>query len=481
MENEDKINGAQHQAADNEAGKTSRRQFLKAAGLGVAGAAALAAGGSHLGLFPGRGEVKSALPDIKETTYRLNPKNGDKVSLLGFGCMRFPVLPEATAPNSPQIDEAASFRLIDRALEAGVNFFDTSWLYHGGQSEVVMGRALKRHPRDSYFISDKMPPVNPDLAQAKEIFQGHLDRLQTDYIDYYLLHSLSTKEGYQTVYERNGVLDYLLEEKAAGRIRNLGWSFHGDEECLDYVLGLPQEWDFAMLQLNYHDLLHEYEPQSFVASRLAAPATPKWAFERLKPTGIPLLVMEPLLGGRLARLSRKALTILQQERPQDSAASWAFRYVGSLPNVLSVLSGMTYLEHLEDNLRTYGPLEPLSDRELAVLQKALATFISQEVVRCTTCGYCTPCRYGIDIPGVFSHFNRCVDDDRIPRGERNADYERARRAYLVGYDRSVTELAQAERCTGCNECLPRCPQRLDIPGELARLGRFAEQLRNEVA
>lgn len=462
--------------------KPARRRFLKAAGVGAASVAALAAGGNALGLFSSGKQSKASRPEITETTYRVNPKNGDKISLLGFGCMRFPVLPSATAPNSTEIDEAASFRLVDRALEVGVNYFDTGWRYHGGASEVVMGKALKRHPRDSYFMSDKMPPMGQDLAQAKEIFETQLQRLQTDYIDYYMLHSLTTKAEYQRLYEQNGILDYLLEQKAQGRIRNLGWSFHGDKECLEYVLNLPQEWDFALVQLNYHDLMHEYEVQPFVARSLSAPpAEPKWVFERMLKTDIPMLVMEPLLGGRLARLNKKALTVLQQERPQDSAAAWAFRYVGSLPQVMCVLSGMTYMEHLEDNLYTYGPLQPLNERELAVLQKALDFFVSQEIVRCTTCGYCTPCPYGIDIPGVFAHFNRCVDDDYIPKGERDADYERARRAYLVSYDRSVAQLSQAQRCTGCNECVSHCPQRLDIPFELARLGRFVEQLQNEVA
>jgi predicted aldo/keto reductase-like oxidoreductase len=200
----------------------------------------------------------------------------------------------------------------------------------------------------------------------------------------------------------------------------------------------------------------------------------------MRQTSIPLMVMEPLLGGRLARLNKKALTILREEQPQSSAASWAFRYVASLPNVLTVLSGMTYMEHLRDNLRTYSPLAALSERETATLRRALDIFITQENLRCTACGYCMPCPYGVDIPAIFTHYNYCVDDEYIPKGERNADYEKARRAYLLGYDRSVPELRQALRCTGCNKCTPHCPQEINIPQEMTRLAKFVEQLRTQV-
>lgn len=468
-------------STSNTPGASSRRTFLKAAGMGAAGAA-LVVGAGKWGLFPGPNN-DAATPSMKpeNLSFCVNPKNGDRISLLGFGCMRFPVLPEAKAPSSPQIDEAAAFQLVDRAIECGINYFDTGFRYHGGASEVVLGKALKRHNREHLFIADKMPPTeNFSLAETKEVFQTQLKRLQTDYIDYYLLHSLSTVEIFKRRFEDNGALEYLLEEKAAGRIHNLGWSFHGDADCLNYVLDFPMDWDFALIQLNYHDLLYKYEVPDILASRLSNPvAEPKWVYEQMLKTDIPLFVMEPLLGGRLARLNTKALRVLQQERPTDSAAAWALRYVGALPQVIGVLSGMTYREHLEDNVKTFSPLRPLSEQELLILREALNIFVSQDIIRCTACSYCLPCPYGIDIPGVFTHFNRCVDDEQIPKGERNADYERARRAYLVGYDRSVAELSQAERCTGCNECKPKCPQRIDIPTELARLGRFVEQLRNE--
>lgn len=457
----------------------SRRNVLKAVGAGVVGGA-LYHGLDTLKLLPAGGN-KLPEPQPEAMTYRVNPRNGDRISLLGFGCMRYPMLPEALSPTGPEVDEPMAIRFLEYAYEHGVNFFDTAWPYHQGVSEVVLGKALKRYPRESFFIADKMPTfLNPTRAQAEEYFRTQLERCQVEYFDYYLLHALMGLEDYQQVYEKNGVLDFLLEQKAAGRIRNLGWSFHGDRAMLEYIMSRDVDWDFALVQLNYHDLLHEYEPPASLQSMLArTPAQPRWVLERLTEAALPLFIMEPLLGGRLARLNKKALVILQEERPEASAASWAFRYVAGLPNVLTVLSGMTYMEHLQDNLRTYAPLEALSDSETVALRRALDVFITQDNIPCTACGYCMPCPYGVNIPAIFTHYNNCVDDEYVPKGMRNADYERARRAYLVGYDRSIPDLRQASRCTGCNICTRHCPQDIAIPEQMARLGKFAEQLRSE--
>ena len=457
----------------------SRRALLKATGAGVLGGVALY--GMHaLRLFPEKVVPSPAIPTDK-MTYRVNPRNGDRISLLAFGCMRFPVLPSATRPSGPEINEAAATALVDYAMAHGVNYYDTAWRYHAGMSEVVIGKALKRYPRESFFLADKMPgAIDPSPEQAKELFRTQLKRCQVDYFDYYLLHNLRSVASYKRTYEEFGVLDFLLEQKAAGRIRNLGWSFHGDKEMLEYILAGPTDWDFAMVQLNYHDLLHGYVPRPSLLKSVSTPAGPQWVYEKMLKTRIPLMVMEPLLGGRLARMNKKALTVLQEEHPQASAASWAFRYAAAVPNVLTVLSGMTYMEHLQDNVRTYSPFAPLSERETAVLRRVLELFVTQENIRCTACGYCMPCPYGVDIPAVFTHYNHCVDDEHIPKGERNADYEKARRAFLVGHDRSVPELRQAMRCTGCNSCTPHCPQEIDIPKELARLDKFLEQLRTQV-
>ena len=203
-------------------------------------------------------------------------------------------------------------------------------------------------------------------------------------------------------------------------------------------------------------------------------------YETLLASGLPLVIMEPLLGGRLARLNRKALRILQTQDPQATAASWAFRYVGGLPNVLTVLTGMTYMEHLQDNLRTFAPLVPFSEQESATLKKALDAFVTADNIRCTTCGYCMPCPYGVDIPTVFRHHNDCLDDEQVPAGERSPEYDAARRHYLVTLARRVPELRSASRCTGCGKCVKKCPQFIDIPGEMAKLAKLLEDMRRAV-
>ena len=457
----------------------SRRTLITVTGATVAGAAAC----YGLGRFALSPQARPSLPEppTDKMTYRVHPGSGDRVSLLGYGCMRFPVLREATAPSGPEIDESEVFRSVDYAIAHGVNYFDTSWRYHGGNSEVVIGKALKRHPRNSFFLADKMPGMlKPSLDEAKNMFKTQLERCQVDYFDYYLLHAVSTLPLYQEVYEQNGILAYLLEEKANGRIRNLGWSFHGTEEVMEHLLTQTPPWDFGMVQLNYHDILIEYMPAVIARRNLdGRPAQARWTLEKLVPTKIPLIIMEPLLGGRLARLNQKAVALMQAANPIASPASWAFRYAAQIPNVFTVLSGMTVMDHLRDNIRTYAPFEPLSDKESAVLKSALDIFVTQENIPCTDCGYCMPCTYGVNIPALFTHFNRVADDSRIPRGTGTPEDNRNRRAFLADLDRSVPDIRQAIRCTGCGQCVAHCPQKIDIPQELATLGRKVEHLRTQ--
>ncbi|MBQ7608268.1 MAG: aldo/keto reductase [Desulfovibrionaceae bacterium] len=451
----------------------------------LAGVAATVGGMAGLGLVSSLKEGRPGLdpigipaglpePPTDSMTYRKNPNSGDSVSLLGFGCMRYPVMPGETSPRSPRIDEKSAFALVDYAIAHGVNYFDTAWGYHGGASEILTGRALRRHPRETFYLATKMPSYqNPTLDEAKKIFFTQLKKCQVEYFDYYLLHTLSTVDNYQAVYEKEKVLDFLLEQKQKGRIRNLGWSFHGDKPMLEYVLSRDVPWDFAMIQINYHDLLYQYIQPPY--RKLPSPAPSKWMFEKMVASGLPLVVMEPLLGGRLARLNKKSLSILQAEHPIATAASWAFRFVAGLPNIMTVLSGMTYMEHLQDNLRTYAPFSPLSDHETQVLRKALDAFVVADNIRCTTCGYCMPCPYGVDIPMVFRHHNDCLDDDLVPRNVQSADYKELRRNYRLRLASRVPELRTASHCIGCGQCVKLCPQFIDIPHEMAKLASILEE------
>lgn len=457
-----------------------RRRVLQSVGAAL-GLGAAAYGLHKLGVWPKTGDQISpeAFAQLRKNRH---PRTGVEVSALGFGCMRLPMLPTATSPRGTEIDENAAFHMFDYALQAGINYFDTAYFYHKGASEAVLGKAMARHPRESCLLATKMPGrIIESLNQAKEVFAGQLKKLRTDYIDFYQLHAVMSVPSYKKVYEEMGVLDFLLEQREKGVIRHLGWSFHGDSETLDYLLAQDVGWDYAMLQINYHDLLHELVMPEYRAKIIGlqnAPAPAKWMYERVRDAGIPIVIMEPLLGGRLARLSKKARQPLEEVRPDLTPAAWAFRYAGNLPGVLTVLSGMTYMTHLQENLGTFAPLEPFSPEEEEALKKAVKLFLDQESISCTTCGYCMPCPYGVDIPAIFAHFNRSIDEEYYPRDPADAKYAAKARTWLASYDERIPRLRQAARCTGCGKCQPACPAMINIPEELARLGKLEEKLRN---
>lgn len=447
----------------------SRRGFLKFMGAG----AALSIVGCN-----GRGIAESVAPDAVDPgdmTYRMTPSTGDRVSILGYGCMRLPTVKDDDGQDV--VDQEEVNRSVDEALKGGVNYFDTSPAYCKGFSERAMGIALSRHPRQSYFIATKLSNFNPSTwprEKSIEMYRNSLRELRTDYIDYMLLHAVG-QGGMENLHGRyldNGMLDFLMAEREAGRIRNLGFSYHGDVEVFDYLLANHDRyrWDFVQIQLNYIDWNHAKEVNERNTNA-------EYLYGELRKRGIPAVIMEPLLGGRLASVNNNLTARMKQRRPADSVASWAFRYAGSFEGVLTVLSGMTYREHLRDNLRTYSPLQPLTDDELAFLDMAARIILSYPTVGCTDCKYCMPCPYGIDIPSIFRHYNRCVNEGEVPSRSVDPDYERARKAFLVGYDRSVPRLRQAERCIGCGECVPHCPQGIKIPDQLARIDAIVEKLK----
>lgn len=441
-----------------------RREFFK-----TAGTAALVMGG--LGCIS-KGGVTAAAADAgsEGMTYRTNNGNGDKVSILGYGCMRWPMIKDENGKDI--VDQENVDRLIDYAIEHGVNYFDTAPVYLQGQSEAATGLSLKRYPRESYYIATKLSNFsNATKENSIEMYRSSLKNLQTDYIDYYLLHSLSGLDAFNQRFGESGIMDFLQAEREAGRIRNLGFSFHGTAEGFDEMMALHEKyhWDFVQIQLNYVDWTH--------ASGRNAKA--KYLQEELDKRGIQSIIMEPLLGGRLSKVPEHIAGRLKERNPQGSVASWAFRFAGTHPGVLCVLSGMTYMEHLQDNVGTYSPLKPLNDDELAFLEETAELMQKYPTVPCNDCKYCMPCPYGIDIPAILLHYNKCVNEGEIATSTQDENYRKARRAYLVSYDRAVPKLRQAARCIGCNQCMSHCPQNINIPRELQKIDRYIENLKKD--
>ncbi len=415
-------------------------------------------------------------------TLRVNPSTGDKVSLLGYGCMRWPTKPDFDNPGEDLIDQEEVNRLVDTAIKHGVNYFDTSPAYCKGRSEKAVGIALSRHPRDKYFVATKLSNFDPSTwprEKSEQMYRDSLRLLQTDHIDYMLLHAVGMGneplKEFNARYIDNGMLDFLAAEREAGRIRNLGFSYHGDIRLFDMLLEWHDKykWDFVQIQLNYLDWEHakEINPRNTNAEYL---------YGKLAKRDIPAIIMEPLLGGRLSKLPDHVVRLLKEQEPQKSVASWAFRYAGTYPKVLTVLSGMTYMDHLEDNLRSFCPLVPLTEEQTGFLHKVAGIIASYPTVPCNECQYCMPCPYGLDIPAIFAHYNKCVNQGQVPDSPEAENYAEARRRFLVGYDRAMPRLRQASHCVGCKECVGHCPQKIDIPGEMARVDVIAESLRRGV-
>lgn len=459
---------------NNNKNNIGRRDFLKTLGTGAAVSTAAFYGcnsqSNPLGAAVNLGEIPT-----DKMTYRTNHNTGDEVSLLGFGCMRWPLRQKADG-SGEEIDQDAVNELVDYAIAHGVNYFDTSPRYVRGLSEIATGIALSRHPRDKYFIATKLSNQGDDAyLHTKEgsmaMYHKSFKDLQVDYIDYYLLHTVGNGglEFFKKRYCDNGMLDFLLKERQAGRIRNLGWSFHGDIKVFDYLLAQDIHWDFVQIQFNYVDWKH--------ASGWNTAA--EYLYGELEKRNIPAVIMEPLLGGRLSKLPDHLVAQLKQKSPEESVASWAFRYAGTPEKVLTVLSGMVYLEHLQDNIRTYSPLKPLVNEENKFLEGIAELMQQYPLIMCTECQYCMPCPYGIDIPGVFAHYNRCVNDGNVPKSSRDENYRKARRAFLVGYDRSIPKERQSDHCINCGICTSHCPQQIRIPQQMERIDNFVEQLKQE--
>ena len=358
-------------------------------------------------------------------------KDGIRLSRLGMGNMR---LPEIKDENGTHIDFDKAQALIDMAYEAGVNYYDTAYIYHGGMSEVFTGKSLKKYPRDTYYVADKYNlEANPDYRAE---FAEQLDRLQLDRIDFYLLHGIGDHSADK--FMTNGCIDYFNEQKAAGKIRYFGFSYHGGPENLRRMLK-ANDWDFVQIQLNYYDWFH---------------GDARELYEILKEAGIPVMVMEPVHGGMLAKLNEAGSAILEAADPERTQASWAMRWVKSLDAVQVVLSGMNEFEQMRDNLATFSSEEDLGEEGWETVKKAAEAHRASVAVPCTGCRYCTPnCPMGLDIPYLLRAYN----DAKIGGWWRLSS--------LGG----LPDDKKPSACVGCGACMGHCPQTLKIPEYMAEM------------
>lgn len=444
--------------------KFNRRQFLRTLGLGTAIVAI-----NPMEVLAQDKTAKPVANANNKMTYRVQNGSGEQVSLLGFGMMRLP------RDNQELVNQ-----LVDYALAHGVNYFDTAPIYGRGLNEGITGTALSRHPRESYYIATKMSNYNEatwPLDKSKEMYYNSFKNLRTDYIDYYLLHGIgqSGMSDFNPRFIDNGLLDFLLEERKAGRIRHLGFSYHGNVEVFDWLIDHHDKyhWDFVQIQMNFLDWRH-----ASLGKDKNSDADSEYLYNKLAKNDIQAVIMEPYRGGALGKMSEGHADQLKELRPDDTIARWAFRWVGSKPGVLTVLSGMNQMEHLVENCETYSPLDRCTEAENDMLEKIADSISGIPVIPCTTCAYCMPCPYGVDIPGNFTVYNDAMHNGLLPLPIKNApDYDKRHEAFVKAYFDGVPADKRATQCIDCGHCLPLCPQSIRIPSQM---GRITQILRKRV-
>lgn len=368
--------------------------------------------------------------------YRSFRDTGKQVSLLGLGCMRFPRL----EGRGEEIDYDKAEKIIDHAYKNGVNYFDTAYVYNGGDSERVTGRALSKYPRESYMLASKMPGYKCSCEQdVYDTFQESLSRCGVEYFDFYLLHDVN--EGSIGKYDNDYMLKAMDKLRGEGKIRHLGFSSHGKPEFIE-SFAKKRDWDFAQIQLNYLDWTFQ---------------DAKRQYEILAGLGIPVIVMEPVRGGRLASLSPEHDAKLKAARPDRSIASWAINWVIEKPAVLTVLSGMNEVSQVEDNLKTVSKPEPISAGEQELLDAAVTDLLSKTQLPCTGCRYCVEdCPQSIGIPEVIEIYNR---------------FKLSNNPFHLNPLRAIPEGERPSDCVACRACEGRCPQGIEISAVMEELSR----------
>ena len=364
---------------------------------------------------------------------------GERISMLGFGAMRLPVLADG------EVDIPLTERMIDIAIDGGINYFDTAYPYHGGKSEIVVGRALSRYPRESYFLADKFPGHQTmSEYNPAEIFEDQLKKCGVDYFDFYLLHNVNERSIATYRDKRWGIVDYFLEQKRLGRIKHLGFSSHARVDGLrEFLAEYGDKMEFCQIQLNYLD----YKLQSA-----------KEKVELIRSYGLGVWVMEPVRGGRLANLEPEYMAKLEALRPGVSAPEWAFRFLQSIPEGVVTLSGMSNMEQLEQNITTFDEEKVLTKQEWDTLLEIADDMIAKKTLPCTNCRYCTPyCAQELNIPQMIKFYNAQMYPENA--GEVRAQV------------RALPDEQKPTACIACRACEDVCPQNIKISEMMAELAK----------
>ena len=360
-----------------------------------------------------------------------------KLSALGMGAMRLPVVDG----DDSKIDEAAAFAMVDEAMARGVNYYDTAWGYHNGNSELVMGKALARHPREKFYLATKFPGYDlSNMGKVEEIFEKQLEKCQVEYFDFYLFHNVCEMNIDAYLDPKYGTYDYLLAQKKNGRIRHLGFSAHGDYDVMKRFLeAYGKDMEFCQIQLNYLDWDFQDAKRNV---------------ELLNQWNIPVWVMEPLRGGKLASLAPEDEAKLKALRPDEGIPAWAFRYLQSIPSVVVTLSGMSNMEQMKENIATFETDKPLNETELETLHAIAQGMVKKIVLPCTACHYCTShCPQGLDIPNLLSLYN----EHCFTQGGFIAPMALS----------AIPADKQPSACIGCRSCEAVCPQGIKISEAMA--------------